>query len=222
MIQFDDVSKIYTTRRGEVRALDGVSLSVERGQFVALRGPSGCGKSTLLSLVGGLALPTRGRVTVGDLVVSHSSSAERARFRATEIGYVFQMFHLMPFLSVLDNVLIAAPGPASSKVRNEAVQHLQRLGLASRMQHRPGQLSAGERQRTALARALLNRPRILLADEPTGNLDPANAGLVLDQISEFHAAGGTVLLVTHEEAAAQRAQSTMLLEQGRLLQPSIA
>ena len=218
MIQFQNVSKIYPTRQGDVRALDDVSLEVDAGQYVAICGPSGCGKSTLLSLVGGLALPTKGTVRVGDFVVSEGTSAARAKFRATGVGYVFQMFHLLPFLSVIDNVLIAAPQAADKAARDYADHLLERLGLQGRRQHRPAQLSAGERQRVALARALLNRPQILLADEPTGNLDPKNAGLVLEQISQFHADGGTILLVTHEDQAAARAQSTILLEQGQLQQ----
>ncbi len=130
------------------------------------------------------------------------------------------MFHLLSFLNVIDNVLVATPQAADSSTREYAETLLERLGLQDRRHHRPGQLSAGERQRVALARALLNRPKILLADEPTGNLDPKNAAVVLDQISQFHSDGGTVLLVTHEQQAAARAAATIFLEQGRLLQPA--
>ncbi len=221
MILFDNVSKVYSTRQGEVRALDGLTLSIETGEYVAICGPSGCGKSTLLSLVGGLALPTSGTIRVGDMVVSSSSSSERAALRANEIGYVFQMFHLLPFLNVLDNVLVAADA-AQRAVRERATILLQELGLTERQHHRPAQLSAGERQRVALARALLNQPRILLADEPTGNLDPVNGAAVLDQVDRFHEAGGTVLLVTHEEQAASRASRMILLEQGQLVVPQPA
>ena len=218
MIQFDKVSKVYKTRHGEVRALDGLSLSIEKGQYVAVCGPSGCGKSTLLSLTGGLALPTTGTVTVNGFGVSAGSSAERARFRATEVGYVFQMFHLLPFLNVLENVLVATDA-VDQKTKDFANRLLEQLGLQQRRHHRPAQLSAGERQRVALARALLTRPRLLLADEPTGNLDPMNADAVLDQIAQFHEDGGTILLVTHEQQAASRAQTTVLLEQGQLAVP---
>ena len=219
MIQFDNVSKVYKTRHGEVRALDGLSLSIAKGQYVAVCGPSGCGKSTLLSLTGGLALPTIGQITVNGFAVSAGSSAERARFRATDVGYVFQMFHLLPFLNVLDNVLVASDS-VEQDVKDYANQLLEQLGLQPRRHHRPAQLSAGERQRVALARALLTRPKILLADEPTGNLDPANADAVLDQIARFHEDGGTILLVTHEQQAASRAQTTILLKQGQLDGPS--
>lgn len=215
MIQFENVFKVYRTRHGDVRALNGLSLTVDEGQYVAVCGPSGCGKSTLLSLTGGLALPTDGSVTANGFEVSGGSSAERAKFRCTNVGYVFQMFHLLPFLNVFDNVLVAADA-ADSGTKERASGMLERLGLTDRLHHRPAQLSAGERQRVALARALLNRPKILLADEPTGNLDPMNAEAVLDQITQFHQDGGTVLLVTHEEQATARAETTIFLEKGRL------
>ncbi len=150
MIHFDNVSKVYSTRRGDVRALDAVTLAIDKGRYAAVWGPSGCGKSTLLSLVGGLALPTSGTVTVDGFVVSKASSARRAQFRSTDVGYVFQMFHLMPFLTVRDNVLVAAPGAADKNTRSRAESLLERLGLQDRLHHRPGQLSAGERQRVAL------------------------------------------------------------------------
>ncbi len=215
MIQFDDVSKVYKTHQSEVRALDALSLTIDMGQYVAICGPSGCGKSTLLSLAGGLALPTEGTVSVNGFTVSTGTSAARASFRAKDVGYVFQMFHLLPFLNVLENVLVATESTGQD-TKDAANQLLEQLGLQQRRHHRPAQLSAGERQRVALARALLNRPKLLLADEPTGNLDPKNADAVLDQITQFHEEGGTILLVTHEDQAASRAQRTVLLENGQL------
>jgi putative ABC transport system ATP-binding protein len=222
MIQFQDVSKVYPTRQGDVRALDGVSLRVESGEFVAIRGPSGGGKSTLLALAGGLALPTSGRIVVAGEEISRAPAARRAEFRATQVGFVFQMFHLLPFLNVIDNVLVAASRPGESDLQRRAEQLLDQFGLLPRRHHRPAQLSAGEKQRVAMARALLNRPRVVLADEPTGNLDPANADRVLDALAQFHHAGGTILLVTHEQQAAARAPRTILLEQGRLAEPTLA
>ncbi len=216
MIALEAVSKVYQTAQREVRALDDVTLDIQQGEFVAVRGPSGCGKSTLLALIGGLALPTSGRVTVGGRNVSGMSSANRAQFRADNVGFVFQMFHLLPYLSVLDNVLVAAPSNSQPAVRAYANELLEQFGLSDRRLHRPGQLSAGERQRVAMARALLNRPKLLLADEPTGNLDPQNAAAVLQLLSQFHASGGTILLVTHEEQAAACAQRTILLNRGCL------
>jgi ABC-type lipoprotein export system ATPase subunit len=218
MIVFEEVAKVYQTRQRSVRALDGVSLEIATGAYVAIRGPSGCGKSTLLSLTGGLALPTSGRVTVSDTEVSALSSAQRAKFRATNVGFVFQMFHLLPYLNVLDNILVAAEDASDTNVRQRAEQMLNQFGLKQRQDHRPSQLSAGERQRVAMARALLNKPKLLLADEPTGNLDPVNAAAVLDVLDQFHNDGGTIVLVTHEEAAASRADYTIILTAGKLAQ----
>jgi putative ABC transport system ATP-binding protein len=218
MIELENVSKAYRTAQGQVRALDGVSLTAREGEFVAVRGPSGCGKSTLLSLMGGLALPTAGRVLVAGQEVSAMTSTERARFRADYVGFVFQMFHLLPYLSVLDNVMAAASATRGrQETRQRADMLLSRFALDARRLHRPAQLSAGERQRVAMARALLNRPRVLLADEPTGNLDDGSASAVLDLLGEFHTEGGTVVLVTHDQAAASRAQRTVLLTEGRLV-----
>lgn len=216
MIQFDGVSKTYRTAAGDVRALDNLTLSVERGEFVAVRGPSGCGKSTLLALVGGLALPTSGTLLVDGQDLSRMSPAQRAAFRAKSVGFVFQMFHLLPYLNIVDNVLVAAPPGDGGALRARAVELLDRFGLKQRRTHVPAQLSAGERQRVAMARALLNSPSILLADEPTGNLDAESAAAVLELLTDFHHTGGTILLVTHEEQAAAAAQRTILLRHGRL------
>lgn len=216
MIQLENVSKVFATPRGEVRAVDDVALRVDEGQFVAICGPSGCGKSTLLSLVGGLALPTAGRVVVAGQEISQMSASERAAFRADHLGFVFQLFHLLPYLSVLDNVLVAATPATRATARQRGSELLERFGLGDRLSHRPGQLSVGQRQRVAMARALLNRPRLLLADEPTGNLDPANAAALLDLLSEYQREGGTVLMVTHEAYAAQRAQRTVTMNEGRI------
>ena len=220
MIQLDGVSKTYATNNGEVRALDDVSLSIATGEFVAVRGPSGCGKSTLLSLVGGLALPTSGMVSVDGSEVSRMSQTDRASFRAANIGFVFQMFHLLPYLNVLENVLLASSPDGRNTSRLDAESLLEQFGLTDRLTHRPGELSAGERQRVAMARALLNRPRLLMADEPTGNLDPKNATALMDLISKFHKDGGTVLLVTHDEKAAALADRTIYLASGRVVELS--
>jgi len=216
MIQLNNVTKVFQTRRGEVRALDDVSLEVPEGQFVAVRGRSGCGKSTLLSLIGGLALPTSGDVQVAGQRVSSMNSSQRAEFRARHLGFVFQMFHLLPYLTVLDNVLVGAAPGHDENARRRALELLERFGLEPRLTHRPGQLSAGERQRVAMARALLNRPQLLLADEPTGNLDPDSAHALLDLLAEYHADGGTVLLVTHDDRAAARAQRTISMADGQV------
>ncbi len=217
MIDFAGVHKHYTTAHGEVRALDGVSLAIEAGEYVAVQGHSGSGKSTLLALAGGLALPTTGKVMVGGEEISAMASAARARFRAQHVGFVFQMFHLLPYLNIVDNVRIASRDPHAPQSLANAEALLDRFGLHDRRTHRPSQLSAGERQRVAMARALLNGPKLLLADEPTGNLDPENARVVLDAIDAFHTEGGTVLLVTHHAEAAERAARIVSLRSGQVL-----
>jgi putative ABC transport system ATP-binding protein len=216
MIELHDVKKTFRTQHGEVHALDGLSLDIEAGEFVAIRGPSGCGKSTLLSLVGGLTLPSAGRVMVDSLEISAMSSSQRARFRSESVGFVFQLFHLLPYLSVLDNVIVSAPKQDGQHARERAEQLLARFDLTDRLQHRPGQLSVGQRQRVAMARALMNQPKVILADEPTGNLDPANAASLLDILSELNAQGVTILVVTHDQQAADHAQRVVAMERGRV------
>jgi ABC-type lipoprotein export system ATPase subunit len=218
MIHCEAVSKVYRTGSGEVRSLDAVSLTVRRGEFVCVRGPSGCGKTTLLLTLGAMLRPTRGVVRVGGKDVYALSPAGRAQFRARTIGFVFQMFHLLPYLSVRDNVLLAAGRAARADQRADASRLLARLGLDARLGHRPAQLSAGERQRTAVARAMLNRPELILADEPTGNLDPENAREVCNHLKAFQQAGGTVLVVTHGATAESFADRIVEMRAGRINQ----
>ncbi len=214
MIELVNVSKVYHTDSGEVRALDDVTLSVAPGEFVAVRGPSGSGKSTLLLTIGGMIRPTEGRVLIGGQDVYIMSARRRARLRAEEIGFVFQMFYLVPYLSALENVLV--PTLAGARIgRRDATELLTHLQLSDRLHHRPAELSTGERQRVALARALLNNPDIILADEPTGNLDPDNSSQVMSYLAEFHREGGTILVVTHDPLADQYARRTVLMEHGQ-------
>jgi putative ABC transport system ATP-binding protein len=214
MIHLRNVSKVFASPEGTVRALDGVSLQIAAGEFVAVCGPSGCGKSTLLLVSAGLTSPTEGEVVADGLELAALSSLRRAQWRRRSVGFVFQMFHLLPYLSVLDNVRVAAEGAAAARRSGEL---LERCGLSHRLRHRPDQLSVGERQRVAVARALVNEPRLILADEPTGNLDPANAAAVLEMLADFQRAGGTVLLVTHDESAAGRAGRIVRLANGRIV-----
>jgi putative ABC transport system ATP-binding protein len=216
MIRLENVSKTYQGKRGEVRALESVTLGVERGEFVVVRGASGSGKSTLLLTIGGLIRPTRGEVRVNGKELYGLSQGERARFRAETIGFVFQMFHLLPYLNVLDNVLVPAMTGMGQDKQDRARKLLETLHMSERADHKPSQLSTGERQRVAFARALLNEPELILADEPTGNLDPDNAARVLEYLSNFHREGGTILLVTHEERAQEYAQRVVFLDEGRL------
>jgi putative ABC transport system ATP-binding protein len=216
MIRCDEVTKIFRKNGSEVTSLDRFTAEVVEGEFVAVRGPSGCGKTTLLLTLGGMQRPSAGSVQLGGRDLYALSPSERAGLRSSEIGFVFQMFHLVPYLDLLGNVLLACPGKPSAEVRRRAGGLLDELGLADRASHRPGELSAGERQRLAVARALLNRPKLILADEPTGNLDPENAAEVIRHLAEFHRGGGTVVLVTHGAAADAHADRTLRLEQGQL------
>lgn len=217
-LQFSSVHKSYKGANGEVRAVKDVSFALGEGDFVAIQGPSGCGKSTLLLLAGGLLRPESGRITIADTDLYSLSAERRADFRAANIGFVFQQFHLVPYLSVMDNIAAAANPQHNGSIdfKDRARELIDRFGLAPRSKHRPAELSTGERQRTALARALLNEPTILLADEPTGNLDEENAAIVLDHLTEFSNAGSTVLLVTHDRVAANRAQQILGMEAGQL------
>ena len=220
LVQLESVSKTYSSNGHAVPALVEMTLGLEAGDFVAVCGPSGCGKSTLLLTLGGLLRPDVGRVQIAGTDLYGMSPNQRAGFRAKNVGFVFQQFYLVPYLNVMDNVLAARLGlPAvdSEEARQRACRLISQLGLDERVRHRPGQLSTGERQRTALARALLNQPRLLLADEPTGNLDAVNADAVLQQLEEFARQGGIVLLVTHDQRAAERADRILRLDAGRLL-----
>lgn len=209
ILKLDSIAKTYAANGSLVRALPATSLELEDGQFLAVCGKSGCGKSTLLLAAGGLLRPDTGSVHIGETDIYSLTPNQRARFRAENIGFVFQQFHLVPYLSVLENVITARLGAmlGATEARKRAAELLHHFGLAHRSTHRPGQLSTGERQRTALARALLNRPRLLLADEPTGNLDQENADVVLAYLAEFSQRGGGVLLVTHDPRAAQKADA---------------
>lgn len=225
LLSINELSKSYSVDGRCVTALDSVTLELPAGRFLALKGRSGCGKSTLLLAAGGLLRPDSGTVHWGAIDIYALTPEERAALRAREVGFVFQQFHLVPYLSVFENVMAATLGlggqvPAGAAER--ARQLIGRFGLAERATHRPSQMSVGERQRTALARALLNRPQVILADEPTGNLDAASAKVVLDELTSFARAGGAVLLVTHEAEAAARADACLSMEAGRLVAAAAA
>ncbi|MEX2213526.1 MAG: ABC transporter ATP-binding protein [Phycisphaeraceae bacterium] len=216
MLDFKSVSKTYPSGTGEVRALDDVTFTLGAGDFIAVRGPSGCGKSTLLLTGGALLRPTRGTISLQGKDLYAGSAEDRARLRATTLGFVFQQFHLVPYLSVRDNVLAASIAAPSANAPSRADELLARFNMTHRAAHVPAELSTGERQRTALARALLNQPKLLLADEPTGNLDPENAQVVLDALRGFADEGGAVLLVTHDDRSAAAADCVMQMHAGRL------
>jgi putative ABC transport system ATP-binding protein len=213
----EGLTKCYRRGVEEVRALDGVELTLEAGEFVAVVGPSGSGKSTLMNLLGCMDRPTAGRLWIAGEEVAGLGDAGLTRMRRAHIGFIFQQFHLLPTLTVLENVLLPASfggrkvdGSARARVL------LERVGLGRRLHHRPSQLSGGEMQRVAVARALINSPKLLLADEPTGNLDTEASAVVLDLFRALHAEGLTVVLVTHNPELAARAGRVIRLRDGRI------
>jgi ABC-type lipoprotein export system ATPase subunit len=217
MLELTGLNKSFRRNGQTIQALRDVSLRVEDGKFVALHGPSGCGKTTLLLACGALQAPDSGEVRLDGASPYALGPNARARFRAKHVGFVFQQFHLVPYLNVAENILAASLAVPDPNARTRAAELMDRLGLASRAAHRPAELSTGERQRVALARALLNGPGLILADEPTGNLDEANAREVLAALAELAAAGKTVLLVTHDTAAAAYAHQTVHMRDGRIV-----
>jgi len=211
-------------RFGEVRALDRVSFEVEAGEWIAIMGPSGSGKTTLINVLGGLDSPSAGRVEVDGLEIGNLGERELTRYRADKIGFVFQQFHLVPYLTALENVMLAQYFHSITDEK-EAAEALGRVGLSDRLNHVPAELSGGEQQRVAIARALINQPKLLLADEPTGNLDEANEAIVLKLLHELNESGHTILVVTHSQAIGNLADRRIELEHGRLARisaPSLA
>ena len=218
MLEIRNLSKRYAHGDGPVDALVDVSLSVGQGEFVGVQGPSGCGKSTLLLAAGGLLAGDAGQVLLDGQDPYALAPDARAALRARRVGFVFQQFHLVAYLSVLDNVLSPSLALASDGAAGRARMLIEHFGLTQRRHHKPAELSTGERQRTALARALLNKPGIILADEPTGNLDADSARAVLEYLAEFAGDGGAVLLVTHDDRAAGYAQRTVKMRGGRIVE----
>ena len=240
LLQIENLSKSYAGLGCGVAAVQGVSLAVGAGEFVAVQGPSGCGKTTLLLAAGALLQPSGGRVLVNGQDPYALSAGQRAQFRAAHLGFVFQQFHLVPYLDVLDNILaptVALVARASrpcepnrtgetpvplpragngSAARTRALELAEQFGLTHRLHHVPAALSTGERQRVALARALLNQPKLLLADEPTGNLDEENGQMVLRCLADFARAGAAVLLVTHEPRVGEHASRVVRMDGGRI------
>ena len=215
-----ELSREYRMGESTIRAVDRVSLQVASGEFVALLGASGSGKSTLLNLIGGLDRSSSGTLQVMGREVSAMTGEDLARYRRHTVGMVFQSFNLVPTMTVLENVELPMRFAEVERAERatRAREALERVGLAGRMRHRPSELSGGEQQRASIARSLVNRPSLLLADEPTGNLDSKTGGEVMQFLEEFHAAGMTVLLVTHERALAERhAKRLLTLADGRLV-----
>ena len=223
LIHLDGVSKVFFTDEVETHALAGVHLEIQSGEYVSIAGPSGCGKSTLLSLLGLLDSPTNGSYVLNGKAVHDLTLAERARIRNREVGFIFQSFNLIGDLTVFENVELpltyrGMPGAERTARANEA---LERVGMAHRSRHLPSQLSGGQQQRVAVARALVGKPSILLADEPTGNLDSRNGDAVMELLRDLHRAGATICMVTHDSRFARHADRTVHLFDGRVVEETV-
>jgi putative ABC transport system ATP-binding protein len=220
-LEVDRVSKHYrASGSAPLKALDDVSFTAAAGEWIAIMGPSGSGKTTLLNILGCLDQPTSGSVRIGSTDIATLGRSELVRFRAETVGLVFQQYHLIPHLTALENVMLAQYFHSMTD-EGEARRALEHVGLADRAGHLPSQLSGGEQQRVAIARALVNDPKIILADEPTGNLDAANEQIVLDLLSSLHAQGRTILLVTHDERVGRCADRRINLEHGRIVETAV-
>src|SRR5205085_142599 len=213
-IELKNVTRIYPSNVA-VQALDDVSLSVKQGEWLAIMGPSGSGKSTLVNLIGCLDKPTQGEIWIDEVNIARMPAAELNRFRAEKIGFIFQQFHLIAYLTALENVMLAQYFHSMTD-KAEALEALERVGLKDRAHHLPAQLSGGEQQRACIARALINNPNIILADEPTGNLDAVNEEIVLRELRDLHAQGHTIIMVTHDPAVARLADRKLELHHGKI------
>jgi putative ABC transport system ATP-binding protein len=220
VIDVSDLTKVYVTDEVETHALTGINLRVSEGEYVAIMGPSGCGKTTLMSILGLLDSPTAGGYQLAGSPVAKLDAAQRARFRNRNIGFVFQSFNLIGDLSVYENVelpLVYRGGVTRAERRRRVAAALESVGMSHRMRHYPAQLSGGQQQRVAIARALVGDPQILLADEPTGNLDSANGEKVMELLAALNAGGATLVMVTHEPRYAARAKRIVRLFDGQIV-----
>jgi putative ABC transport system ATP-binding protein len=219
LIKLAGVSKVFLTDEVETHALAGVDMAIARGEYVSIAGPSGCGKSTLLSILGLLDTPSKGEYTLNGRPVASLPPSERARVRNREIGFIFQSFNLIGDLSVFENVELPLTyrGMGSGERRQRVTAALERVGMAHRAKHLPSQLSGGQQQRVAVARAVAGEPLILLADEPTGNLDSKSGEAVMDLLKELHDAGATICMVTHDPRYARHAQRSIHLFDGKVI-----
>jgi len=223
LIHLDGVTKVFFTDEIETHALAGVHLEIKIGEFLSIAGPSGCGKSTLLSILGLLDSPTDGAYTLNNEPVANLSLSDRTRIRNREIGFIFQAFNLIGDLTVFENVELPLTyrSMASAERKQRVQQVLERVGMAHRMKHYPSQLSGGQQQRVAVARALVGQPSILLADEPTGNLDSKNSEAVMDLLRQLHGEGATICMVTHDPRFASVADRSIHLFDGRIVEETV-
>ena len=223
LIKLEGVKKVFYTDEVETHALDNINMEIRAGEYVAIAGPSGCGKSTLLSILGLLDTPSEGRYMLNGQLVTDLPLSQRARVRNREIGFIFQSFNLIGDLTVYENVELPLTyrGMKSSERKERVLAALERVGMAHRAKHLPSQLSGGQQQRVAVARAVGGQPSILLADEPTGNLDSKNGEAVMDLLKELHRAGATICMVTHDARYASHAERTIHLFDGRVVEESV-
>ena len=224
LIKLSSVSKIFYTDEVETHALSGIDLEIQQGEYVSIAGPSGCGKSTLLSILGLLDTPTEGKYRLNGTETAELSLSQRARIRNREVGFIFQAFNLIGDLNVYENVELPLTyrGMKSAERKEKVEAALERVGMAHRMKHYPSQLSGGQQQRVAVARAVVGDPSIVLADEPTGNLDSTNGEAVMDLVSELHEAGATICMVTHDPRYASYAKRTVSLFDGKVVEEAAA
>ncbi len=216
MINFKEITKIYSSKNGDVIALKEVNLHIPENKFVLIKGPSGCGKSTLLFTIGGMLKPSSGLIEVLRKAPYQLSEKERTAFLSSQLGFVFQSYHLIPYLNVLENILLAKKAGNKSVTTEKAKALADELNISDRLNHYPSELSIGEKQRVALARALIIDPQIILADEPTGNLDPENTKEVLNHLEKFQQSGGTVIMVSHGNEADNLADVLITMERGKI------
>jgi len=223
MIHLENLSKVFTTDEVETHALSGVHLDIERGEFISISGPSGCGKSTLLAILGLLDSPSDGRYVLNGKSAANLDQRDRARMRNREIGFIFQAFNLIGDLTVFENVELPLTyrGMGSAERRKRVREALEKVGMSHREKHYPSQLSGGQQQRVAVARALVGEPSILLADEPTGNLDSANGEAVIELLRDLHRSGATICMVTHDPRYAGLADRTVRLFDGRVVEEQV-
>ena len=220
LLELKDIAKVFYTDEVETHALSGVHFDIQRGEYISITGPSGCGKSTLLSILGLLDSPTSGHYRLNNVPVEDISASERARIRNKEIGFIFQAFNLIGDLTVFENVelpLTYRDGVGKAERRERVQEALERVGMAHRLKHYPSQLSGGQQQRVAVARALVGKPSLLLADEPTGNLDSKNGEAVMALLDELHKSGSTIAMVTHDPRYADFAQRKIFMFDGRVV-----
>jgi putative ABC transport system ATP-binding protein len=223
LIKLEKITKVFLTDEIETHALSGIFLDIQKGEYVSIAGPSGCGKSTLLSILGLLDTPSEGTYLLNGHLVQGLSLPERARIRNQEIGFIFQSFNLIGDLTVFENVELPLTyrGMPSSERRTRVTESLEKVGMGHRGKHLPSQLSGGQQQRVAVARALAGHPAVLLADEPTGNLDSKNGDAVMDLLQQLHRSGATILMVTHDTRFARHADRVVHLFDGRIVEEQV-